>query len=167
VHASLRVSAQMPTPRIDAEMIEAWTWPSQDGPCREDGQHLCATASWPPARPWNLVGGVATPWLQTTPHHEQPPTEPCMSARACAAAQCAKQQHQAQGSKSPVAQKMLPLPPSGNPRETSRGARRSEPSCQARKQAKNLNPKPPTWHAKCRWGNPPAGWRNAPALILR
>jgi hypothetical protein len=31
-------------------------------------------------------------------------------------------------------------------------------------QAKNLKPKPPTWRAKCRRGNSPAGWRNAPAL---
>jgi hypothetical protein len=25
----------------------------------------------------------------------------------------------------------------------------------------------PTWRTKCRWGNPPAGWPNAPTLILR
>jgi hypothetical protein len=25
----------------------------------------------------------------------------------------------------------------------------------------------PTWRAKCWWENPPAGWQNAPALILR
>jgi hypothetical protein len=29
------------------------------------------------------------------------------------------------------------------------------------------NAKAPTWRAKCRRENPPAGWRNAPALILR
>jgi hypothetical protein len=29
------------------------------------------------------------------------------------------------------------------------------------------NAKPPTWRAKCRRGKSPAGWRNAPALILR
>jgi hypothetical protein len=87
MHPSLRVSAQMSMPRVDAGMIEAWTWPSQDGPCRGDDQHLRATASWPPARPWNLEGYEATPWLQTTPHQEQPPTESWMSVRACAAAQ--------------------------------------------------------------------------------
>jgi hypothetical protein len=27
--------------------------------------------------------------------------------------------------------------------------------------------KPPHFDGECRWGNPPAGWRNAPALILR
>jgi hypothetical protein len=32
------------------------------------------------------------------------------------------------------------------------------------KTSKNLKPKPPTWRAKCRRGNSPAGWRNAPAL---
>jgi hypothetical protein len=30
--------------------------------------------------------------------------------------------------------------------------------------SKNLMPKPPTWRAKCRRGNSPAGWRSAPAL---
>jgi hypothetical protein len=40
--------------------------------------------------------------LQTTPQ-EQPLTELEMSAQACAAAQCAQQQHQAQGGWSPVA----------------------------------------------------------------
>jgi hypothetical protein len=30
--------------------------------------------------------------------------------------------------------------------------------------SKNLVPRPPTWRAKCRRGNSPAGWRNAPAL---
>jgi hypothetical protein len=34
----------------------------------------------------------------------------------------------------------------------------------SRRTSKNLNPKPPTWRAKCRRGNSPAGWRNAPAL---
>jgi hypothetical protein len=34
----------------------------------------------------------------------------------------------------------------------------------SRKTSKNLKPKPPTWRAKCRRGNSPAGWRNAPAL---
>jgi hypothetical protein len=34
----------------------------------------------------------------------------------------------------------------------------------SRKTSKNLMPKPPTWHAKCRRGNSPAGWQNAPAL---
>jgi hypothetical protein len=34
----------------------------------------------------------------------------------------------------------------------------------SRKTSKNLEPKPPTWRAKCRRGNSPAGWRNAPAL---
>jgi hypothetical protein len=33
-----------------------------------------------------------------------------------------------------------------------------------RKTSKNLNPKGPTWRAKYRRGNSPAGWRNAPAL---
>jgi hypothetical protein len=33
-----------------------------------------------------------------------------------------------------------------------------------RKTSKNLKPKPPTWRAKCRRGNSPAGWQNAPAL---
>jgi hypothetical protein len=41
----------------------------------------------PPARPWNLEGYIATPWLQTTPHQEQPLTESWMSVQACAAAQ--------------------------------------------------------------------------------
>jgi hypothetical protein len=30
--------------------------------------------------------------------------------------------------------------------------------------SKNLMPSPPTWRAKCRRGNSPAGWRSAPAL---
>jgi hypothetical protein len=34
----------------------------------------------------------------------------------------------------------------------------------SRKTSKNLKPKPPTWRAKCRRGNSPTGWRNAPAL---
>jgi hypothetical protein len=34
----------------------------------------------------------------------------------------------------------------------------------SRKTSKNLKPKTPTWRAKCRRGNSPAGWRNAPAL---
>jgi hypothetical protein len=34
----------------------------------------------------------------------------------------------------------------------------------SRKTSKNLMPKPPTWRAKCRRGNSPAGWRNAPTL---
>jgi hypothetical protein len=34
----------------------------------------------------------------------------------------------------------------------------------SRKTSKNLMPRPPTWRAKCRRGNSPAGWRNAPAL---
>jgi hypothetical protein len=34
----------------------------------------------------------------------------------------------------------------------------------SKKSSKNLKPKPPTWHTKCRRGNSPAGWRNAPAL---
>jgi hypothetical protein len=75
VHPSLRVNAQMPMPRVDAGMIEPWTWPSQDGPCRGDGRHLRATASWLPVRPWNSESYVATPWLQTTPHQEQPSTK--------------------------------------------------------------------------------------------
>jgi hypothetical protein len=41
-----------------------------------------------------------------------------------------------------VAWKIKPLPPSGSPRETSRGARRSEPLCRARKQAKTPRPDP-------------------------
>jgi hypothetical protein len=32
------------------------------------------------------------------------------------------------------------------------------------KTSKNLKPGPPTWRAKCRRGNSPAGWRNVPAL---
>jgi hypothetical protein len=32
---------------------------------------------------------------------------------------------------------------------------------------RNPKAKPPTWRAKCRRGKSPAGWRNAPALILR
>jgi hypothetical protein len=35
----------------------------------------------------------------------------------------------------------------------------------SRKTSKKLKPRPPTWRAKCRRGNSPAGWRNAPALI--
>jgi hypothetical protein len=120
------------TPHVDARMIEASVWPSQNAPCRGDGRHRHATASWPLARPWNLEGGITTPWLQTTPQ-EQPLMEPGMSAQACAAAQRVQQQHQAQGGWSPVAWKMQPLPPSGNHRGTSRSARRSEPSCRARK----------------------------------
>jgi hypothetical protein len=34
----------------------------------------------------------------------------------------------------------------------------------SRKTNKNLMPRPPTWRAKCRRGNFPAVWRNAPAL---
>jgi hypothetical protein len=34
----------------------------------------------------------------------------------------------------------------------------------SRRTSKNLKPKTPTWRAKCRRGNSPAGWRNAPAL---
>jgi hypothetical protein len=34
----------------------------------------------------------------------------------------------------------------------------------SRKTSKNLKTWPPTWRAKCRRGNSPAGWRNAPAL---
>jgi hypothetical protein len=34
----------------------------------------------------------------------------------------------------------------------------------SRKTGKNLMPRPPTWRAKCRRGNSPAGWRSAPAL---
>jgi hypothetical protein len=34
----------------------------------------------------------------------------------------------------------------------------------SRKTSKNLMPKSPTWHAKCRRGNSLAGWRNAPTL---
>jgi hypothetical protein len=34
----------------------------------------------------------------------------------------------------------------------------------SKKTTKNLMPKPHTWRAKCRRGNSPAGWRNAPAL---
>jgi hypothetical protein len=34
----------------------------------------------------------------------------------------------------------------------------------SRKTSKNLMPRPPTWRAKCRRGNSPAGWWNAPAL---
>jgi hypothetical protein len=34
----------------------------------------------------------------------------------------------------------------------------------SRKTGKNLMPRPPTWRAKCRRGNSPAGWRKAPAL---
>jgi hypothetical protein len=33
-----------------------------------------------------------------------------------------------------------------------------------KKTSKNLKPKPPTWRAKCRRGNSPAGWWNVPAL---
>jgi hypothetical protein len=33
-----------------------------------------------------------------------------------------------------------------------------------RKTSKNLKPRPPTWHTKCRRGNSPAGWQNTPAL---
>jgi hypothetical protein len=135
VRPSLRVSALTSTPHVDARMTEAWVWLSQNAPCRGDGRHRHATASWPPARPWNLEGGVATPWLQTMPQ-EQPLMEPGMSAQGCAATQRAQQQHQAQGGWSPVAWKTHPLPPSGNPQESSRGARRSEPSCRASKQRK-------------------------------
>jgi hypothetical protein len=131
----LRVSTLTLVPHVDAGMTEAWVWPSQNAPCRGDGRHHHTTASWPQARPWNLEGGVTIPWLQTMPQ-EQPLTEPGMSAQACAAAQRAQQQHQAQGGWSPVAWKTQPLPPSGNPRGTSRGARRYEPSCRARKQEK-------------------------------
>jgi hypothetical protein len=77
----------MPMPRFDARMIEAWTWPSQNGPCRGDGRHLRATTSWPSAKPWSLEGYVATPWLQKMPHQEQTPMEPWMSAQACTTAQ--------------------------------------------------------------------------------
>jgi hypothetical protein len=69
-------------------------------------------------------------------------TEPWISTQACVAEQRALQQHQVQGGWSLVAWKMLPLPPSESPRETSRGARRSEPSRRARKQAKKLKAKP-------------------------
>jgi hypothetical protein len=34
----------------------------------------------------------------------------------------------------------------------------------SRKTSKNLKPKTPTWRAKCRRGDSPIGWRNAPAL---
>jgi hypothetical protein len=34
----------------------------------------------------------------------------------------------------------------------------------SRETSKIQNPKPPTWHAKCRRGNSSARWRNAPAL---
>jgi hypothetical protein len=34
----------------------------------------------------------------------------------------------------------------------------------SRRTSKNLKPKPPTWCTKCRRGNSPAGWWNAPAL---
>jgi hypothetical protein len=159
---SLRVSAPMPTPHVDAGMTEAWVWPGQNAPFQGDGRHRHATTSWPPARLWNLEGGVTTPWLQTT-LQEQPLTEPGMSAQACAAAQRAQQLHQAQGGWSPMAWKTQPLPPSGNPRGTSRGARRSEPSCRARKQEKP-NAKAPTWRAKCRWEefNRPGGGMHPP-----
>jgi hypothetical protein len=36
-----------------------------------------------------------------------------------------------------------------------------------KKTGKKPKAKPPTWRGKCRWENPPVGWRNAPALILR
>ena len=85
MHPLLKASTQMPTPRVDAGMIEAWTWPSQDGPCRGDGRHLRATASWPTTMLWNLEGCVAMPWLQTMPQ-EQPLMEPWTSPQACAAA---------------------------------------------------------------------------------
>jgi hypothetical protein len=88
-----------------------------------------------------------------------------MSTRACAAAQHAYQQHQAQGGKSLVARKMLPLPPSGSPRETSRGVRRSEPSCRGRKQEKNLKPDPLPGAPNV--GGKSSSWVDAPALILR
>jgi hypothetical protein len=37
----------------------------------------------------------------------------------------------------------------------------------SRKTSEYLKPSPPTWRAKCRRGKTPAGWRNAPTLILR
>jgi hypothetical protein len=82
---SPRVSALTPTPRANAGTTEAWAWPSQIAPCQGDDRHHHATASWPPTRPWNLEGGVATPWLQTMPQ-EQSPRELGMSVLACAAA---------------------------------------------------------------------------------
>jgi hypothetical protein len=44
---------ETPTPHFDAGMTEAWAWLSQSAPCRADGRHRRATASWPPARPWS------------------------------------------------------------------------------------------------------------------
>jgi hypothetical protein len=37
----------------------------------------------------------------------------------------------------------------------------------SRKTGENLMPNHSTWRAKCRRENPLAGWRSAPALILR
>jgi hypothetical protein len=51
---------------------------------RSTSSHHCLMA---PSEAMELGGYVATLWLQTTPHQEQPSTEPWMSARACAAAQ--------------------------------------------------------------------------------
>jgi hypothetical protein len=135
VHPSPRVSARTSSPRVDAGMTEAWTWPSQNAPCQEDDRHRHTTASWLPAKPWNSKGDTAIPWLQTTPQ-EQPLTEPGMSAQACAATQRAQLQLHAQGGWRPTTWKTHPLPPSGNRQESWHGARRSGPLCRTGKQAK-------------------------------
>jgi hypothetical protein len=143
-------------------MTEAWTWSRWNAPCRAAGRRCRATASWPLTRPWSLEGGAATLWPRTT-RRAPPLMESGTPVQECATAQRAQQQPQTQGGWIVVARRTQLLPPPRNPPKCQHGAQGLHHHAEQENKQKP-NAKPPTWRAKCRRGNSPAGWRSAPAL---